>query len=240
MSQSQSNPYAPPSVDEAQAVSIEAFSYESAGPLAMALRCLLGAWVPVSVVSLVIMSGQLDLLERMASGGAWTMDEATSNDEQVATLAVVNLLLLLVTGIVWFVWQARTSKNVRALGAEFMEFGPHAWGWFFCPILNLWRPLQVLRELWRVANPNAKSASGWAAEPAPPVFSIWWGTWIIGGIAAQISFRMVRSDSDLDTLILSTQLDMFADAANIIAAIAAIFVVTQIHRRVEARAAAGH
>jgi hypothetical protein len=138
----------------------------------------------------------------------------------------------LATVITWIVWQNRTSHNARALGTDFMQFGPNAWGWFFCPIINLYRPLAVVRELWQVNDPTSS-----ADEPG--FFGAWWVTWVIGSILSNISARMLKVDSSIDELILGIQFDMAANVMLIVAAIFAIKVVGAIYRREDARARGG-
>jgi hypothetical protein len=231
------NPYAPPTADEVFAV--EDHSFKAAGALATALCWMLGISLVVTVLSIASMIGQVELIGRMQGGGAWTMPEAEANDARVALLAGVSFLLLLATGIVWFVWQSRTSKNARALGAEFMQFGPHAWGWFFCPIINLWRPLQVLSELWRATSPDdgraAQDRGDFAPLTAPSWFLAWWLPWLAAGVLSQIAARLA---TNTDWLILSSQFNVASSVMVLVSGVFAIRMVAVISQRERARAAA--
>lgn len=222
------NPYAPPSAHE-NADLVERPDYRSTQTLSMAVRALLVVYMVVSVISIAQSVTQLDLFDRIKHDGAYTLTEAEASDERAVLIVGLYLLVFLATAITWIVWQTRTSKNARALGAEFMQFGPNAWGWFFCPIINLFRPLAVVRELWQVSDPHSSSES-------PGYFSMWWVPWVLGSILSNASARLVNEDSDIDELILSTQLDVAADVLLILSGIFAIKVVAEIHRRQQARA----
>jgi hypothetical protein len=224
------NPYAPPSVDDNPGLA-ELPDYKPTQALSLAVRALLGVTTLVSLVSLGNSYLQLDLFERIKRQTGFTMAEAEASDEQTALLAGLYLLVLLATVITWIVWQTRTSKNARALGTEYMEFGPNAWGWFFCPIINLYRPLAVVQELWRVNDPKGP-------HDAPSYFAAWWLTWIVGSILGNVSARLAIDEADIDRLILSIQLDMASGVLLIISGVFAIKVVADIHRREQVRARA--
>lgn len=226
------NPYAPPTADEVFAPEIGEYTFQPSAGLSIALRWMLGISAGLVLISLGSDVMQLDLLGRMQSGGSWTNAEAVANDRRVGLLAVGRLLLLLATAIVWCVWQSRTSKNARALGAEFMEFGPNAWGWFACPVYNLWRPLQVINELWRVTSP---ADDGY--DPPPSWFYAWWIPWLLASAAGQIATRLVSDTATLGQLIFSTQLSTVSDFLLAVSGVAAIAMIKQISQREHARAA---
>ena len=83
--------------------------------------------------------------------------------------------LLLITAFLFCLWVVDAQRNVRDLGAEHLTFTPGwAVGWFFVPIANLWKPYQMMRELWQAsARPD-----NWPAVDVPPLVGLWWGAWI--------------------------------------------------------------
>lgn len=222
------NPYAPPSVHEHADV-VERPDYRSTQTLSGAVRVLLATCAVVSAISLAHSITQLELFDRIKHQRAFTLAEAEASDERAALVLGLYMLVYLATAIVWIVWQTRTSKNARALGTEYMQFGPNAWGWFFCPLINLVRPLAVVRELWQVNDPRSASES-------PAYFGMWWVPWVIGSMLANVSSRLVTDDADIEQLILSIQLDAGSHVLLIVSAIFAIKVIAEIHRREQARA----
>ena len=108
--------------------------------------------------------------------------------------AFFQAVLLLATGICFFVWMYRMDKNLRAFGAEELQFRP-GWvvGYFFVPIMNLYRPYQALSEIWQASDPDpaARTKAGRQHLHPPALLGFWWGCWllwsVIDGIAAQDS-----------------------------------------------------
>lgn len=235
------NPYAPPAADEVFDPNADGFGYQPSEGLATALRILLGVCVAVLIVNVWSFTAQSELLERAARGRGISLAEANANDERVGLLSVAFLLSLLATGIVWCIWQNRTSKNARALGAAGMEFGPNAWGWFFCPILNLWRPMAVISELWGATMPDydplKEDVSGWRGASAPSwLLGGWWLAWILGSIFSRIGSGLV-DEKDIGSLISASQWSAVAFGLIAVSGVFAIVLVTMLQKRVQARAA---
>jgi len=108
--------------------------------------------------------------------------------------AFFQAVLLLATGICFFVWMYRMDKNLRAFGAEELQFRP-GWvvGYFFVPIMNLYRPYQAMSEIWQASDPGPAACTKAGRRPIhpPALLGVWWGCWllwnIIEGIANQDS-----------------------------------------------------
>lgn len=77
-------------------------------------------------------------------------------------------------------------RNLPALEVGDLRFGPAwaFWGWLV-PGINLWRPKQIVDDLWRGSHPYAPSFSAsWRVGPVPAWSSVWWITaWLGAGFA---------------------------------------------------------
>jgi hypothetical protein len=115
---------------------------------------------------------------------------------QVAASACVALTVL--AAVFFLCWLHRAYLTARAMHQGFLRFTAAEAVWsFFVPVLNLWRPYQVVRELDRAADPAAlpelpgpveeglahyrtpaaaPQAGGWSA--GAPV-GRWWTLWLL-------------------------------------------------------------
>lgn len=145
-------------------------------------------------VACVAIYGVLELLR----GLALAYDYATAPDywepftvpSDVA--AVPAIVMLLVCYVVVGMWIHRASANAHSISDEMTDSPGWAVGWYFVPIMNLFKPYQTMREIWLASHLKGN----WHAEPAPGLLGWWWGLWIVSNILGNISFQIaIRADS---------------------------------------------
>lgn len=162
-------------------------------------------------------------------------DAAWPNALRGLTL-LLELLVLLITAVLFFVWLHRVNKNLRPLGALYVEFTPGwAVGWFFIPFANLVMPYRVVKEVWTKSAPDTPGVSS-ALQPTGSAALVgwWWGVWLISNVLLRVAAALSEFKS-ADTVFLSLKVDMFASAFRIAAAALAIMVVHGIYKRQEER-----
>lgn len=189
--------------------------------LTTVLKGLLGLSLLVAVANLVCDVWQWNLL----TSSEISLEEAEANDTRQALVGVAAILGLVVTGIVFLSWQHRANLNCRGFGASGMKFSP-GWsiGYYFIPIVMLFKPYQAMKEIWKVSsNPR-----DWESQPGSPYLSWWWALWLLTGFAGQISTRLsLRADTP-ETLKTSTFFAILSDGFDIAVHVAAFLLVTKI------------
>ncbi len=107
---------------------------------------------------------------------------------------VLDLIGALVIAITWLFWMRRLRQNTIALGRK-PEYRPAwiFWGWLV-PILNLFRPFQVIRDLWRKSDP----VPGTGSVGDPPRFYLWW--WVAYVVTSRLGSAIFRSTQDPENL----------------------------------------
>jgi hypothetical protein len=140
--------------------------------------------------------------------------------------------------IVFFIrWLYRAYKNVDAVTPGARRYG-HGWaiGGWFVPILSLWRPKQVVNDVWRAGTPEGRPLD------APPgwLLRIWWCAFLITSVLGNIASRTgTDPDATNEELRSGTIAYLVADSFDCVAAVLAILTVLAVTRRMEAKAAAG-
>lgn len=95
----------------------------------------------------------------------------------VTTIDGVIGLVALILMLYWFY---SASKNVRAFGATGVASPVMAVVWWFVPFLNLWKPYQVARNIWKASSPQLDVSSsngistGWKDLPTSNNIKLWW------------------------------------------------------------------
>jgi hypothetical protein len=97
------------------------------------------------------------------------------------------LVVLIVCFVVVGRWIYLTNANAHAFGTGEMSITPGwAVGWFFVPIANLFKPYEGVKETWQVSHNQA----GLVEQAESPIVRLWWGLWIVNGIAGWVFFQL--------------------------------------------------
>jgi hypothetical protein len=153
-----------------------------------------------------------------------------------AQFAVNGMLMIgtIVAFIAYYMWKHRAYRNLRALGARHLEFTP-GWvvGYYFIPILNLFRPYLAMKEIWLKSDPLGAPKR---FTPAPLQLKLWWTAWLTASFLGPISgfLRIRRSANNLTT---AEWVEILATALWIVAITLLIRLIYFIDRRQDAKAA---
>lgn len=187
--------------------------------IALALSVLVAAYVLYADVTYINVVDQI--LDGTYRG---TFDEAVAVEERFLATAWVVLPFYLSVGIVWIIWMFRMYRNVtRAFGRPRQyRVGWAIAGWFV-PIWSLFRPRQVMGDIW-----NGSAAS--ARQRQPWFFNAWWAAWLLISWISQVAVR-AQPDAAEDLpgwLRLVTGLDLLMVPAAVLSIIV-VRATTQRH-----------
>ncbi|MEW5820951.1 MAG: DUF4328 domain-containing protein [Cyanobacteriota bacterium] len=141
-------------------------------------------------------------------------------------IGLFQLLIYIITGILFLVWLYRASRNAHVLDEMGMKYSSGwAVGWYFVPLLCLWKPYCVMAEIWQVSS-NPKN---WKTATVSPLVSWWWFLWIIGNISGQISMRFSFGEITLENYFISTIFYLISDLSSIPMNIIVIIIISRIY-----------
>lgn len=194
-----------------------------------ATGCLLAsaglAWIAVGVDL-----SALRLLFGGSDGAA--VEEATRWAQRTTTswLFGARLACLVVTAIAFLAWLYQARVNVRALGARRLRY-ERSWTLlgFLVPVLNVFRPYQVMREIWQASDPEVENAFAWKTAPVPPLLRCWWALFV--GWAALLTLTGLSelgAGANLAKIQLSVGLQLLTDLIAGLAASLTCFVVLRL------------
>ena len=210
--------------------------YQSGRLRAQIAVVLLAISIAVDVIAIVSSLFQASLLSNAAAGLGITVADATANDNRQQLIAIIQLLVLVATAVCFLIWFHRAHKNLPALGAGNLEHSPGwAVGGFFIPFLNIVRPYQVMREVWKASDPEVELSvpHSWQYAATSPLIGFWWVTWLISNFLGQLVLRLSGENNSIDDLVMLTYATIASDAVGIIAGVFAIILVRSIDERQE-------
>lgn len=163
---------------------------------------------------------QLSLLER-----PYTTEEGEANDVRQSVAALINIAIYLVSSIAFLVWVHRATTNNHAFGAKELTTTP-GWsvGYYFIPIVNLFKPYSTMQETWRVSQ----SPSDWKSIGSSFLIGVWWFFIIVDRIASQIASRLNTSAESVESLKIATGLIIMSSLIAIPTHILGILVLRSI------------
>ena len=200
-----------------------------------------GTFVVLAILCVIaVISGyaQAQLLNAVINGEVITEAEAMANDARQSMIGVMQTLLYIAAGIIFLVWVHRTHSNLPSLGAIELRFTPGwAVGWFFIPIMSLFRPYQVASEIWKASDPNVDTTDNvsWKNVATSPIVGWWWAPFLISNYIGLFAMRMILRGEELSDLLASTYAYMVSDAIDVVGILITILMVRRIGQFQEAK-----
>lgn len=205
---------------------------------AKAATLLIWIVLAAQVVSLVSSLLQYDLLNDLQTGVAVDEDTIAFNDLRETIFAFLSTVASIVSLVMFIRWFRRAYFNLhlRAKGLRHTE-GWAAGGWFV-PIVSLFFPYQIMRDLFDRMRQVIIAAGIQPAAPASgALVGWWWAFWIISSLVNQAAFRINLSAETLPELQGATMLYIVLGVVEIPLALLALQVVRACSR-LEAQLAA--
>lgn len=102
-------------------------------------------------------------------------------------VSLAYIAILLISIIMVCMWIYRAHANLRAAGVTGLETSPGwAIGWFFIPILNLFKPFEAMRELWHASHAQTDEAP----DKTPRDLIVWWSCYLVGSVLKNVGSRI--------------------------------------------------
>ncbi|TDE41797.1 DUF4328 domain-containing protein [Flavobacterium rhamnosiphilum] len=187
---------------------------------------LLWIVLTVEIISLLSDYLQYDLLQTVANGGQISTETATDNDLRQRIIAIIYLAVFIISGITFIRWFRRAYYNLH-LKAESLSF-TEGWaaGCWFVPIICLYRPNQIMKELYQETQSLlSKKNENYAQNLTTHSIGWWWALWIISSLLGQFIFRYSLKAETIDELTVTTVASIIASIIGIPLAIITVKVI---------------
>ena len=213
---------AEPSEPRIEPTSVE--PYRSASGLAKVLQVAFVAWMFLGGLAVASSFVEYRLILRLIEDPlSVSLAQVETSSDRQGIIAIVQIVGLLAVGVIFIAWVRRLYRNLPVLGAS-QRFKPGwAVGAWFVPFLNLWRPKQIVDEIWRGSSPSR-------SDQVSPLLHWWWGFWIAGAALGQIVFR-ARDVSSLESARNLALGVATSDVAELVTAGLAFWVVARVTQR---------
>ena len=185
-------------------------------------------WIVLALEIASLISGyfQYDLLQTAANGGVISTETATANDTREQFIGFIYFIASIISGVTFIQWFRRAYYNLHQRVNHLSQTEGWAAGSWFVPIVSLFRPYQIMKELYQETkellvkkglsiNENFATGSlGW-----------WWTLWIINSAIGQFVFRYSMKAESIDEFTISTVASMIGNVVGIPLALITVKVI---------------
>lgn len=189
---------------------------------------IIALWVMAALELVGLFSSymQYKLLTDMRDIGVWEDSDVDANDLREVIVATIYIVGFLITAIFFIMWFRRAYSNLHKR-VDQLRFEPGwAAGAWFVPILNFFRPYQIMMELYTEGrNYLRENQVIIKSNFSTFTVAVWWILWAVNSMVEQVAFRMSRNAESLDELINVTSVSMVSFIMGVPVAFLAIKVV---------------
>jgi hypothetical protein len=180
-------------------------------------------------IGISILAVFADVLDYQNLEGYYT-DEFSMTDLFISLVGLGQIAISITLIVVFLNWFRRAYANLHRLGIGYLNHTDlHAvWCWFV-PILNLFRPYKITKEIWSETQHQINKLNNtFQVDPSDAGIGVWWGFYLISNFIANIGTRLSFRADSIEELEAATILIGISNVLDIAAAFLAIAVVKKI------------
>lgn len=184
----------------------------------------------VLVLTLVMMGGNIStffLVDEILEGN-YDEERIAMNDRFTQVSAILWMVAYITSGITFILWFRRAYYNLNEVVKTDYTDGWAAGAWFV-PIMNLYRPFQIMKELFAKGIKALPSELAASFSKNSGVLGVWWTLWIIGNILSRIE----SSDfllNDLEGIKTASIIGLATGAMEVINALLIVRIIGKYNR----------
>jgi hypothetical protein len=186
------------------------------------------------MVAAVVIAALYTFVQVLEAGLAWPAQQSYQDAADNGTMAFdvwtpydfvafPQLPLAIAAYVITCLWLYKVRTNHEAMfpGVHQTRSRGWVWGGWVCPVVSLWFPFQIVRDVDRdPRGPKRSALIGW-----------WWATWLVTLFSGQIGTAIV-SGTDIDTEAVSALGTV--ETIDALLVVAAFILWFRIIRRIDA------
>ncbi len=162
-------------------------------------------------------------------GGTANAVDLTAADDLASTWTWPFIGISLAAGVLFLAWWYQTYHNATWLaGADSQRYsGGWAIGAWFCPIVNIWFPDQMVTDVWRASSPRRPVGTA--------IIHVWWVSYLLGNVltfyASRVTTPAAKEPAAYEAIFQRVAIiDTVASALTLTAGVLVIAIITQLTR----------
>ncbi len=182
------------------------------------------------LIKLEIVALTFSILAEIYSWYDYTFADSSINvDEELVVSDIVGLVFVLpligviiTSFVIYLIWLYRVNNNLHVHSEKKLHFTP-GWcvGWYFIPIACLFKPYQVMKEIYLTSLKGDKYTD-------TSIVGLWWTLWIFSNVLGQIIFKITWKTDLLNDPTSSLVTSSIADVIDIVLALVLLNIIRRI------------
>ena len=196
------------------------------------LKTALVSLLVIDAMMSIFSSGVLNWLNiNQQTSHEYLLTNAPSKLDEITSLTgIVHLAVILTLVLVFSAWINRSCKNGWLLDAPHMKTTPgYSIGYFFIPILSLWKPYGAMKEIRRASFGNDNALCR--------MLPLWWTLWLTSNLLGLVIYKLYSNADDQESYLTACKLSLVSVPIGVILNYLAIALVTSITAAQRRRAA---
>tara|TARA_R110002050_G_scaffold109796_1_gene221120 strand:- start:43802 stop:44626 length:825 start_codon:yes stop_codon:yes gene_type:complete len=178
----------------------------------------------LDIISIFSSYMQYNLLQSLQNDEFVTDEMLNSNDTREQIIGVLYLIVFISSAVTFIQWFRRAYYNLNIRTNCNHSEGWAAGSWFV-PILCLFRPYQIMKEMWQKTTLLIASKTADATANSTLIIGLWWTLWIVSNYIGKYVLKSAFNAETIENFINSTIGDMTISILGIPLAIATVMMI---------------
>jgi hypothetical protein len=160
--------------------------------------------------------------------------QAIDNEAFGITMGYLGAVLVTSICFVWWLYRCRRNLEIWAVDIQFTP----KWTWlgFLIPFLNIWRPHQVVQEVWKASNPDYPThrSNEWRSSLGSGLVTLWWVMYVLNELIGR-TISYPGENASLEEYSTFNWIETVSYGVDMASAFLALLVVYKITQRQRAK-----
>ena len=199
-----------------------------------AQNLILTFWILIGLTFIGIISGyfELELLQNAQNGLYVDESEANANDLRQGVIGITQTILFIISIVLFLNWFRRAYGNLHRVGISYLNHSETmaVWAWFI-PIIVLFRPVQIMNEIWNETQIKIKKFdSRYIIKNGGFMIGLWWTFFIVSNVVGRYVMSTAFKDETIEQLIDASEAMLISDLIQVPEALLVVLIVSQLSK----------
>ncbi|MES2836949.1 MAG: DUF4328 domain-containing protein [Bacteroidota bacterium] len=194
---------------------------------------IIGIWIvfTIEIISMLSNYLQYDLIDSVMNGLSISQLVADNNDKRQQIINLISLLFIIVSGVAFIYWFRRAYYNLGLIANTMHTDNWAIWAWV-TPIISLFRPYQIMKELYEKTDNYLIDEKGISVEKTKlPFIGVWWFFWLAARTTESVLSKIYSKSDTIEQIMFSTKMFIVFNFVELIHCIIAIKIIADYSKK---------